>query len=62
VHGLGNKGKEGKQQAHLYNVPKILLLAFNLSRMHTKVDPNILRRFSVRKWKVPFIRIFNHSN
>ena len=49
VHSLGNNGEEGKQQAHLHDVPKILPLAFSLSTMNTKVAPNILRRFSIQK-------------
>jgi len=49
LHCLGNSGKEGKWQAHLYNVPKIPPLAFSLSSMHTKVAPNILRGFRMQK-------------
>jgi len=62
MYCFGKNGKEEKQQAHLHNDPKILPLAFSLSSIHIKVAPNMLRRFSVWKWKVLFNRIFNHGN
>ena len=40
----------------------VLPLAFSLSSMYTRVAVNILRKFRIRKRKVSFSRIINHSN
>ena len=62
MHGAGNSDKEGNRQAHSHNVPKIPSLPFSLPSMHSKVGTNILKEFRIRKWKVSFSRIINHSN
>ena len=39
---------------------KVLSRALSLSSMHTKVAPNLLRKFRINKREVSFSRIINH--
>jgi len=41
---------------------EVLSLAVSISSMYTRVALNILRKFRIRKWKVSFNRITNHSD
>jgi len=41
---------------------EVLPLAFSLSSIYTRAALNILRKLRIRKQKVSFNRIINHSN